>query len=145
MTVAGEKDTVIISYTGKLDNGEIFKAVPPEEPITVQIGNSELPPTVEIELIGMKKGQTKKIKIPPDEGYGPRLKELLHEVPRANFGDKIVPKPGMILSQKIEKDGVIHDVPVTVIENKEDLVVIDYNHPLAGHHLTFELTLLDIK
>jgi FKBP-type peptidyl-prolyl cis-trans isomerase 2 len=50
----------------------------------------------------------------------------------------------MVLSQKVEKDGVEERVPVTIIEIREDVVVLDYNHPLAGHHLTYELTVVDI-
>ena len=72
------------------------------------------------------------------------MKDLLHEVPKTTFGDRIEPKPGMVLSQRVEKDGVEQKVPVTVIEVKEDAVVLDYNHPLAGHHLTYEVTIVDI-
>jgi FKBP-type peptidyl-prolyl cis-trans isomerase 2 len=91
----------------------------------------------------MKKGDTKKIRIAPEEGYGARLKDLLHEIPKSVFGDKVVPKPGLIVSQRVEKDGAEHKVPATIIEVKADTIVIDYNHPLAGHHLTYELTLID--
>ncbi len=51
----------------------------------------------------------------------------------------------MLLSQKIERDGVEQKVPLTVMEVKDDLVVVDYNHPLAGHHLTYDLTIIDIS
>ena len=51
----------------------------------------------------------------------------------------------MILSLKVERDGVDHQVPATVIEVHENSVVVDYNHPLAGHHLTYDITILDIQ
>ena len=140
-----KNDEVKITFTGKLDSGEVFITVPAENPITITVGQSELPPSVENAVIGMKKGETKKIRVAPDEGYGHRTKDLLHEVPKTVFGDKITPKPGMIVSQKIEKDGKQHEVPATVIELKDERVVIDYNHPLAGHHLTYELTVLDVQ
>jgi len=139
-----DHDQVSITFTGKLDNGVVFAEHPPSDPMRVTLGQSELPPTVEMEMIGMQQGETKKIRVSPDEGYGPRMKDLLHEVPLATFGDRIVPTPGMVLSQKIEKEGTSHRVPVTVIEIKDDKVVLDYNHPLAGHHLTYELTVIDI-
>ena len=134
---------VKISFTGRLDSGDVFMVVPPEKAMTITLGSSELPPTVENAIAAMKRGETKKIRISPDEGYGRRMKDLLHEVPRSAFGDQVTPKPGMIVSQKIEKDGSEHKVPATVIELKGDMVVIDYNHPLAGHHLTYELTVLE--
>ena len=50
----------------------------------------------------------------------------------------------MILSLKLEKDGKDHHVPATVMEVDSENVVVDYNHPLAGHHLTYEITILNI-
>ena len=144
MSTVKENDEVKISFIGKLDNGAVFIEVPPSTPMRIKLGESDLPPTVEMAIVGMKKGEVKKVRVSPDEGYGPRLKDLLHEVPKTTFGDRIEPKPGMVLSQKVEKDGVDQKVPVTVIEVKEDVVVLDYNHPLAGHHLTYELTVTDI-
>lgn len=144
MSSVQEHDRVSISFTGKLDNGVVFAEHSASKPMKVKLGVSELPPTVEMALVGMKKGESTKIRVAPDEGYGPRMKDLLHEVPLASFGDRIDPKPGMVLSQTIEKDGTEHKVPVTVIEINDDKVVLDYNHPLAGHHLTYELTVVDI-
>lgn len=145
MSSVQENDRLTIAFTGKLDNGTIFMEVSIDEPMQVTVGQSELPPTVEMAVIGMEQGETRKIRVDPDEGYGPRLKDLVHEVPLKNFEGRLEPKPGMLLSQKVEKDGVEQQVPATVIEVKEDKVVIDYNHPLAGHHLTYELTILAIE
>lgn len=144
MIIVKEHDRISITFTGKLDNGAVFIEYPSAEPMKVKLGESALPPTVEMAIVGMEKGETKKIRVSPDEGYGPRMKDLVHEVPVKTFGDRIIPKPGMVLSQTIERDGVEQKVPVTVIETKDDLVILDYNHPLAGHHLTYELTVIDI-
>ncbi len=116
MTIVAENSTIAITFTGKLDNGVVFMEVPASQPMKIRLGDSELPPSVEMAVIGMKKGESRKIRVSPDEGYGPRLKELLHEVPRNTFGDRIDPKPGMVLSHKVEKDGSQKKVPVTVIE-----------------------------
>jgi FKBP-type peptidyl-prolyl cis-trans isomerase 2 len=144
MCTIAERDIIAIAFTGKLDNGEIFIEVPPKKPMTLKLGESELPPTVELGVIGLKKGEKKKIRVSPDEGYGPRLKDLLHEVDKEHFTNRLEPKPGMLLSQKVERDGIEQQVPVTVIEVRDDKVVLDYNHPLAGHHLTYDLEIIDI-
>lgn len=138
-------DTVTLSFTGKLDNGEIFTVVSPDEPLTVTIGNLELPPSVEQALLGMDVGETKKIRIPPDEGFGPRQKELVQVITNREMIDKLKPKPGMILSLKTEKDGQEIMVPATVIRATDSEVEVDYNHPLAGHHLTYIVTIIDIR
>ena len=138
-------DTVTLSFTGKLDNGEIFTVVSPDEPLTVTIGNLELPPSVEQALLGMAVGETKKIRIPPEEGFGPRQKELVQVITNREMIDKLKPQPGMILSLKTEKDGQEIMVPATVIRATDSEVEVDYNHPLAGHHLTYIVTIIDIR
>ena len=136
---------VTLSFTGKIDNGDIFIEVTPDNPLTIILGNSELPPSVETIVSEMEKGEQKRIRVSPEEGYGHRTKDLLHEIPKSVFGDKVDPRPGMIISQTIEREGIQHKVPVTVMELKEKTVVIDYNHPLAGHNLTYDIKVLDIK
>jgi FKBP-type peptidyl-prolyl cis-trans isomerase 2 len=145
MSTVENGDTLTIVFIGKLDDGAVFVEITPDDPLTVIVGDSQLPPTVELAIIGMGQGESQKIRVPPEEGYGPRMKNLVHEVPLSNFGDRITPKPGMVLSQKVEKDGTEHKVPVTVMEVKEKSILIDYNHPLAGHHLTYELTIQEIS
>ncbi len=138
-------DTVTIAFTGKLDNGEIFIAVDQPQPLHTKIGDSNLPPMVEQALLEMTVGETRKIRIPPEEGFGPRQKELLQTIDNQQMIDTLKPKPGMILSLKIDRDGVEQQVPATVISVAGSEVTVDYNHPLAGHHLTYELTLIAIQ
>lgn len=136
---------VTIAFTGKLDNGEVFISVEEQDPLRTQIGNNDLPPTVEEALCQMTVGERRKIRVPPEEGFGPRQKDLLQTIDNQNMIDTLQPKPGMVLALKIDKDGVEEKVPATVISVEGSLVTVDYNHPLAGHHLTYELTLLDIQ
>lgn len=145
MSTIQEGNKVTLCYVGKLDNGEIFKTVEESAPLTVVVGNSEAPPTLDLALRGMKVGEEKSVKVPPDESYGPRQKELLQDLPLKSFGDKIAPKPGMILSLKVNKDGEEHAIPATVIEVDEETVTVDYNHPLAGHHLTYNIKILAVE
>lgn len=137
--------TITICYVAKLDNGEIFKTVQEQSPQTIKIGNQELPPTIENGLMGLVDGDTKKIRVPPEEGYGERQKILVQKISRKSLGDKIKPKPGMILSLTVSKNGEDHQVPATVMSVDNDVVEIDYNHPLAGHHLNYEIKVLEVK
>ena len=139
-----KSDTVLVFYSGKLDNGELFKVVEKEEPLEAKIGNSDIPPTLEQAIIEMKVGETRKIRVPPDEGFGPRQKDLVQTIENDELIKKINPKPGMILSLKIDKDGTERKIPATVMEVAGSKITVDYNHPLSGHHLTYDLTLADI-
>ncbi len=145
MSTIQEGNKVTICYVGKLDNGEVFKTVEESAPLTLTVGNSEAPPTLDLALRGMKVGDEKVVRVPPDESYGPRQKDLLQELPIDSFGSKISPKPGMILSLKVNKDGEDHAIPATVIEVDDKNVTVDYNHPLAGHHLTYNVRILAIE
>ena len=145
MTKITNNSTITIAFVGKLDNGEVFKTVKEDSPFTVKIGNQDLPPTLENALIGMSEGETKTIRLTPDEGYGARQKMLTQEISLQSFGEKIQPKPGMILSLKVEKDGKEHQVPATIMEIKNDIVTVDYNHPLAGHFLTYDVHILTVE
>ncbi|KJR96775.1 MAG: hypothetical protein VR65_26855 [Desulfobulbaceae bacterium BRH_c16a] len=138
-------DTVLLSFVGKLDNGEVFMTFEKDKPFRAILGNSDLPPTLEQEILKMKCGETRKIRVSPDEGYGPRQKELVQTIDNQRLVDSLRPKPGMIVSLKVEKDGVEQKVPATVIAVEESRVTVDYNHPLAGHNLTYDLTLLELE
>ncbi len=136
-------DTVVITATGKLDNGEIFYTIPDNKPMSITLGNSDLPPTLEAILSTMKPGESRKVRVPPEEGYGARQKSLLQTIDSQEMVDRLQPKPGMIISLKAEKDGEIQPIPATVMEVDGSEITIDYNHPLAGHHLNYEVTLLE--
>jgi len=137
-------DTVLVFYRGKLDNGELFKVVKKEEPLEVKIGNNDIPPTLEQAITEMGVGETRKIRVPPEEGFGPRQKDLVQTIESDELIKKIKPKPGMILSLKTDKDGIEQKIPATVMEVAGSKITVDYNHPLSGHHLTYDLTLADI-
>lgn len=145
MKTVEQNDIVTIAFVGTLDNGDIFMNVDTSTPMSVTIGESELPPTVNNGLIGCAVGDKRKIKVTAEEGYGPRMKNLLQTITNKEFRERINPKPGMIISMTTERDGQPVKVPATIMEVNDEGVTIDYNHPLAGHNLTYEITILDIQ
>jgi FKBP-type peptidyl-prolyl cis-trans isomerase SlpA len=137
-------DMVVLTFTGTLDNGEVFISSEKDKPSRAIIGNSDLPPTLEEGIKEMQVGETRKIRVPPEEGYGQRLKELLQTFDNQKLVDALHPKPGMIISLKIDKEGLEQKVPATVMAVEGSQISVDYNHPLAGHYLTYEITLVEI-
>lgn len=145
MTNPQNKNTVVIAVTGTLDNGEVFYLAEKDKPMRVVIGDSSLPPTLEEALSTMAVGDKQKVRVAPEEGYGPRQKDLVQTMDNPEMVKNLQPKAGMIVSLKTTKDGEEFDVPATVIEVKGTEVTVDYNHPLAGHHLTYTIELLAIE
>ncbi len=137
-------DMVIFTFTGMLDNGEVFIASEKDKPTQAVIGNSDLPPSLESEIITMQVGETRKIRVPPEEGYGQRLNDLVQTIDNRKLVETLHPKPGMIVFLKVNKDGAEQKVPATVMTVEGSQITVDYNHPLAGHHLTYQITLVAI-
>ncbi len=138
-------DTVTIAYTAALENGELIDRSPADKHVTLSIGGGRLFQAVEACLFGMEPGEERTIKVQPEDAYGFRLDELVQEVPRAGFKGKIEPKPGMILSLTVHRDGENHKVPATVVAVNDDTVTVDYNHPLAGEIIVYTVKLLAIN
>lgn len=134
-------DTVSVSYTAKVPSGETVESVPETKPITLTIGQGRILKAVEASLMGMEPGQIRTVNIQPEDAYGVYHKALVHEIPRATFNGRIDPKPGMILSLVLEKDGVQQQVPATVLAASNTTVTVDYNHPLAGMVITYMVKL----
>jgi FKBP-type peptidyl-prolyl cis-trans isomerase 2 len=141
-----ENDTVIVSYIGTLDNETVFETIKESNPKEIDLSDEKTARPYKRNLIGMRVGEVRKVKLTPEEGeYGIRRADLLHQIPMAQFTDKIEPKVGLVLSMNLERDGVNHQVPATIVELSNELVTIDYNHPLAGHPLNYEIKILEIK
>jgi FKBP-type peptidyl-prolyl cis-trans isomerase 2 len=112
-----------------------------KDPLVYEQGASMIIAGLELRLEGLKVGDTKRVKIPPEEAYGVVDPEAFEEVPKDKVPSEAL-KAGTMLQTRTQ-DGRV--VPLKVHEVKEDTVVLDYNHPLAGEKLTFDVKILDIQ
>lgn len=142
MSKVKENDTVEVHYTGKLQTGEVFDSSLEREPIKVTLGQKSLIPGFEEGLLDMAVNEKKTIVIPKEEAYGDINKELFQEVPKADLPQEIKPEVGMGLMAQ-NPDGTERQLRIADV--KEESIVIDANHPLAGQELTFELELVSIS
>ncbi len=142
MSAVKENDTVKVHYTGKLTNGQIFDSSLEREPLEVTIGKGMLIPGFENALVDMKLNEKKTVEIAKDDAYGDIQKELFHQVKNEQLPTEVKPEVGMALASKGE-DGREHQFRVA--EVKEDHIVIDGNHPLAGQDLVFDLEVVEIQ
>jgi len=137
-------DQVSIEYKGMLEDGEIVERSSDTGPVEFVVGSNTMPPGFEKALIGMGEGEEKTITMKPEEAFGPRDENLIHTVNKSVFGEKILPKPGMVLGMTLEKGGQPHKVPALVVAVSGEDVTIDFNHPLAGKTIIYKLTLKGI-
>lgn len=141
MTKVKNGDTVSLHYTGKLEDGSIFDSSLKEgrEPLKAKLGENMLIPGFENGIIDMAVGDKKTIEIEANDAYGPFLDERTFEIPLNQ-----VP-PGISVGEFLTGTGPDGSaIQVKVLEVKDDTVVLDANHPLAGKKLIFEIELLEI-
>lgn len=141
MAEAKKGDTVKVHYTGILENGEQFDSSKGRDPLEFTIGEGQVIPGFENGVVGLNPGETRNVKIPPEEGYGPRYEEMVLNVERSKFPEGVTPEIGQQLQLK-QPDGKVFVVTITGIE--KDTVTLDANHPLAGKVLNFEIELVEI-
>ncbi len=142
MSQVKENNTVKVHYTGKLSDGQVFDSSEGKEPLEFTLGKGQVIPGFEKGLIDMKLNEMKTITIAKEEAYGDINDDLRQEVKRTQLPKDITPEVGMGLVSK-SPDG--QEMNLLVVEVREESIVIDGNHPLAGKDLIFDLEVLEIK
>lgn len=131
---------VKVHYTGKLTTGEIFDTSLTEgrEPLEVTLGQGSLIKGFEAGLIGMTESETKTIEIEVADAYGEPREDMITEIPKEQ-----VPE-GVQVGETLQGNGPMGPINVRVVEVKDDVVVLDANHPLAGQKLIFDLEVISV-
>ena len=141
MKRAENGDRVIVHYIGTLDNGRIFDTRDDDSPLEFTLGNHEIFPALEHEIIGMKPGSVKNIQVQAEDAFGLRREENILTIERALLPAARDIRTGQKLSVEF-RDGASRVMLVTRVG--QDRVTLDGNHALAGHDLTFALKLVEI-
>lgn len=142
MAAAKYGDKVKVHYTGKLTNGEQFDSSAGRSPLEFTVGAGQMIKGFDSAIPGMEVGHKKTINIAPEDAYGPVNEEAIIEFPKTNIPDSIELKEGLQLQLQSDSG---HPVPVVVKEIKENIVVLDANHHLAGKELIFDIELVEIS
>ncbi|EIK47078.1 ribosomal protein S2 [Cellvibrio sp. BR] len=138
----GPGTKITLHFALQLDNGELVDTNFERDPATFTVGDGNLLPGFEKALFGMLEGEHKTVVIKPEDGFGQRNPNNIQEIARSQFSPDLELSEGLMLSfadaQKTELPGV-------VVSFDEDVVVVDFNHPLAGRDILFEVAILKIE
>jgi len=140
-SVIQEGSFVSIEYTLTDDGGKVIDTNVGKEPLTYIQGAGQIVKGLERELIGLKVGDQKKIAVKPEDAYGMPSEKGFQEVPRERIPVE-AQKPGTMLMTKAPNG---EPVPMRVHQVKEKTVIVDFNHPLAGKTLNFDVKIKDIR
>jgi FKBP-type peptidyl-prolyl cis-trans isomerase SlyD len=137
----GEDTVVTLEYTLSV-NGQVVDTSEGGRPIQFIQGQQQIIKGLEDELYGMSVGESKEVVVEPEEGYGEVDPENYAEIPRDQFPGEIPLEPGVELELK-DEDGEIIDARIVSIDG--DVVHLDFNHPLAGERLHFQVKVLGLR
>lgn len=134
-------DTVNVHYHGKLTDGTTFDSSEGKSPLKFKVGEGSVIQGFDKAILDMEVGDKKSVTIPVKEAYGQPAKENFIEFPKSEFPEEMKPAVGMQLNLS---DNQGNNFPVVIAEIKEDSIILDANHPLAGKDLVFDLELVSI-
>jgi len=132
---------VSLQYTLTGEDGKVIESNKGKQPLKYTQGQNQIVPGLERELEGMKVGGEKRVKVKPEDAYGPVNQNAFQEFPKEK-----IPPDGLKVGAVLMAQGPQGEsIPVRVHEIKEKTVVLDLNHPLAGKTLTFDVKIMDIQ
>ena len=136
-------NVVSVHYRGTLlETGEEFDSSHSRgETLTFEVGAGQMIRGFDTGVVGMKVGETKSIRINPEEGYGFRNEEAVQQVDKSQFPDGFDYTVGAVV-QGTNPDG--QNITATILKEEASTVTLDFNHPLASKILDFEVELLSI-
>ena len=137
------KDGAVISlqYTLSGEDGKTIESNKGKEAMKYTQGTRQIIPGLEKALAGMKVGEEKRVKVKPEDGYGPVDNKAFQEFPK----EKVPQEMQKVGAQLMLKGPQGQALPVRVKEIKEKTVLIDMNHPMAGKTLVFDVKILEIQ
>lgn len=138
-----QKDCIVeMRYTLSDGEGTVIDQSPEGKPLPYLHGHKNIVPGLEAALTGTPVGETKKVTVSPEEGYGTREEQLVLAVPRDQLPAEVSPEVGMTLGMETSQG---QTVPVRVTEVEPDHVKLDANHELAGVTLHFEVKIDSVR
>lgn len=133
--------SVAIEYTLTLEDGTQVDSNVGEKPLRYEQGAQQIIPGLENALLGLAAGDQKKVVVAPEEGYGPVDPEAFQEVALSDLPEDGREAGALLVAQ----DPAGRMRQIRVHEVKGETAVLDYNHPLAGKKLIFEIKVLEVE
>ncbi|MDH5610855.1 MAG: FKBP-type peptidyl-prolyl cis-trans isomerase [Gammaproteobacteria bacterium] len=133
---------VLLHYSLSLTDGTIIESSFDDEPLEINMYDSSLPEGMMLALIGLRSDDEQTLTLTPEQCFGFRDEENIHDIPLSDFNDELKPEAGLIFNFGTPDN---EDLLGTIRTIKKDLVEVDFNHPLAGLELVFSVKVLDVN
>ena len=131
--------SVTLHFSLSLENGHIIDSNFEGNPATFSVGDGNLLPGFESSLLGLEVGDEREFIISPENAFGQHNEQNVQAVDRGNFEESEL-EVGSILSFQ-NGDG---ELPGVIIAFEENQVMVDFNHPLSGKNIVFQVKIVEI-
>lgn len=138
----GPGSVVTMHFTLTLEDGTVADASVDGEPMVFTMGDGSLIEGLELVLLGLKVGDKQSISIDPRDAFGFPDPDNIHMLAREEFADDMKLEEGMIIGFSTPSG---EEIPGAIIEIGDEEVKVDFNHPLAGHEVVFNVDIVDIN
>ncbi len=142
MRTVAKGDIVKICYTARLENGEVFERIEDRGAVEIEIGAGDVPSGLEDALVGMAEHEKKVVAFGPDEGFGERDERLERTVARSSLPAGYTPIEGEFVAFQTPKGSRL---PGKIKRVDGECITVDFNHPLAGRRLEYEVEVSGIS
>ncbi len=133
---------VRLCFTGKLDDGLIFDKTKKCKPLEIMVGDGGIIKGFENAILGMVQNEKKSFSLDPGEAYGERDERLERTFPRSSLPLDFEPSAGQVILFMTEEG---REIPAVVNFVDDEILVADFNHPLAGRSLDFDVEIAEIN
>ena len=142
MTTVQKGNKIKVHYTGTLDDGTEFDNSRGRDPISFEVGSGEMIPGFDAACVGLEVGGTKEFYIDPEHGYGEPKAEAVQVIPRSQFPEHFEFTVGGSIQGKAP-----NGLPfiAKIVEQSDENVTLDFNHPLAGQRLNFTIEIVELE
>jgi len=137
----GPDKQVTLHFALKLDNGDVVDSTFDKKPATFKVGDGNLLPGFEQAIYGLKAGDKRSLSISPEQGFGQGNPQNVQIMPRSQFQEMELSE-GLLV---IFNDAANAELPGVVKAFDDSQVTIDFNHPLAGKALSFDVEIIEVK
>ena len=133
--------TITLHLSLTLQDGTVAETTFDDEPLTLTMGDGSLAAGLELGLYGLRPGNTQRLELYPEQAFGLHDPEKVHQLPRADFDAKLVLEPGSIIG--FDAPGG-EELSGTILAVDDATVEVDFNHPLAGRVVIFDVEIMDV-
>ena len=132
---------VRMHFALSLTDGTVAYSSFNEDPLEFDWGDGTLRPGLELAVLGLNVGDEQTLTLLPEQAYGLHDEALVHNMPRSDFPDLVAPRVGQIIAFHSPTG---EEIPGAILAIDDEMVRVDFNHPLAGREVVFRVKILAV-